>query len=272
MIISVVPSGGLFTVNSGPIVLPGLFSTTTGWPQRSCNSFPIRRPEMSSGPPGGKGTTSRTGFEGNSWAAAVAANARNARAAAIRLMRPKTIRAGTIMVRLANRGNHVRRPSDAPVSRHADVQGPREIAPLLRGVPRPRGGAPRAPGDDAAAEDRNVRGRGVHRREGPEPARAYALGPERRLARGGRPRARRRGAPEGRVRHPEDQQGARAPRRLRLLLPGPRQQLVGNPARAARDRRFLREGRRRRHERPRHRHGGFARIGTAMQITAGLHY
>src|SRR5262245_22848710 len=48
------------------MVEPGLFSTTTGWPQRSCSCDPIRRPEMSSGPPGGKGTTSRTGFDGNS--------------------------------------------------------------------------------------------------------------------------------------------------------------------------------------------------------------
>src|SRR6267142_580882 len=70
------------------MVLPGLFSTSTGWPQRSCNSFPISRPEMSSGPPGGKGTTRCTGFDGNSCAAALAASAST------------HTRAGTIMARL----------------------------------------------------------------------------------------------------------------------------------------------------------------------------
>src|SRR4051794_39801996 len=48
------------------MVLPGLFSTTTGWPQRSDRCWPTSRPEMSSGPPGGKGTTIRTGFDGKS--------------------------------------------------------------------------------------------------------------------------------------------------------------------------------------------------------------
>src|SRR6266487_2721030 len=64
------------------MVLPGLFSTTTGWLQRSCNSFPIRRPDMSSGPPGGNGTTSRTGFDGKSWPCASAPAAKSKRATA----------------------------------------------------------------------------------------------------------------------------------------------------------------------------------------------
>src|SRR5216683_6567384 len=86
------------------MVLPGLFSTMTGCSQRSCNSLPISRPAMSSGPPGGNGTTSLTGFEGKSCAAALEASANtHRRTAVVRLMIPprrKTIRAGTIMVRL----------------------------------------------------------------------------------------------------------------------------------------------------------------------------
>src|SRR5262249_39674492 len=58
----------------------GLFSTTTGWPQRSDRCCPISRPEMSSGPPGGKGTTRCTGFEGYCWADAAAAKAAKSRA------------------------------------------------------------------------------------------------------------------------------------------------------------------------------------------------
>src|SRR5882672_3003259 len=89
MIISTWPSGALFTTYSGPMVLPGLFSTMTGCPQRSCSSFPISRPAMLSGPPGGNGTTRRTGFEGNSCAVALAANANtHRRTAAVRLMIP----------------------------------------------------------------------------------------------------------------------------------------------------------------------------------------
>src|SRR5437879_4908967 len=97
MIMSVYPSGALFATYSGPIVLPGLFSTMTGCPQRSCSSLPIRRPEMSSGPPGGNGTTSLTGLEGKSCAAALQASAStHRRAAVVRLMIPprlETIRA-----------------------------------------------------------------------------------------------------------------------------------------------------------------------------------
>src|SRR5206468_1066585 len=190
------------------MVLPGLFSTTTGCPQRSCNSFPISRPEMSSGPPGGKGTTSFTGFEGNSCAAALAASAStHTRTAVVRLMIPprrETIRAPPPGESAPPRGYNCPKPiwgrydsgprrsakepfldhqSDAALARYLDVQGPREFAALLRGISRPGSGAPRAPRDDAAPEDRDVRRRRVRRREGPEPARADPLGPQRRDAR-----------------------------------------------------------------------------------------
>jgi len=57
------------------MVLPGLFSDDDRLPQRSCNSFPISRPEMSSRTARGKRTTRCTGFDGNSCAAALAASA-----------------------------------------------------------------------------------------------------------------------------------------------------------------------------------------------------
>src|SRR6266480_83776 len=43
---------------------PGLFSTTTDWPQTSCRRLPTRRAVMSVEPPGVNGTTTRTGFTG----------------------------------------------------------------------------------------------------------------------------------------------------------------------------------------------------------------
>src|SRR5215831_1676501 len=45
---------------------PGLFSTTTDWPQISCKRLPTRRAVMSVDPPGVNGTTMRTGFVGQS--------------------------------------------------------------------------------------------------------------------------------------------------------------------------------------------------------------
>src|SRR6267378_6196932 len=164
------------------MMLPGLFSTTTGWSQRSCNSFPMRRPEMSSGPPGGKGTTSRTGFKGKSCAAAFAASAStHRRTAAVRLMIPprrETIRAPPPGESASDRGYNCPQPiggrydagprrsakehvldrqSDVALARHPDVQEPRELAALLRGISRPGSGAPRSPRDDAAPEVRDVR-------------------------------------------------------------------------------------------------------------------
>jgi len=43
---------------------PGLFSTTTGWPQRVDSWSAIRRPTMSVAPPGANGTIRRTGRVG----------------------------------------------------------------------------------------------------------------------------------------------------------------------------------------------------------------
>src|SRR5215470_16539944 len=43
---------------------PGLFSITTDWPQTSCRRLPTRRAVVSVEPPGVKGTTMRTVFEG----------------------------------------------------------------------------------------------------------------------------------------------------------------------------------------------------------------
>ena len=49
---------------------PSLFSTTTGWPQRSVNFCAMRRAMMSVPPPGANPTTMRTAFAGY-WAQAV---------------------------------------------------------------------------------------------------------------------------------------------------------------------------------------------------------
>ena len=49
---------------------PGLFSTTTDWPQTSCRRLETRRAVMSVEPPGVNGTTTRTGFAGQSAPAA----------------------------------------------------------------------------------------------------------------------------------------------------------------------------------------------------------
>jgi len=43
---------------------PVLFSTTTGWPSASPSFGPISRAMMSTGPPGGNATSTRTGLEG----------------------------------------------------------------------------------------------------------------------------------------------------------------------------------------------------------------
>src|SRR6267378_5811933 len=132
---------------------------------------------MSSGPPGGKGTTSFTGFEGKSCAAALAASAStHRRAAVVRLMIPprlETIRPSPSGGKRAAPGYNCPKPNwgrhdsgprrsakeqvldrqpDAALARHLDVQGPRELAALLRGISRPGSGAPRAPRDDAALE------------------------------------------------------------------------------------------------------------------------
>jgi len=49
-----------------PILVPapGRFSMTKGWPSRSDSHWPISRARMSNAPPGGTGTTIRTGRAG----------------------------------------------------------------------------------------------------------------------------------------------------------------------------------------------------------------
>jgi hypothetical protein len=49
---------------------PGLFSTTTDWPQTSCKRLETRRAVISVEPPGVNGTTTRTGLTGQSAACA----------------------------------------------------------------------------------------------------------------------------------------------------------------------------------------------------------
>src|SRR5437868_11317829 len=51
---------------------PGLFSTTTDWPHTSCRRLEMSRAVMSVEPPGVNGTTTRTGFTGQSTPAALA--------------------------------------------------------------------------------------------------------------------------------------------------------------------------------------------------------
>src|SRR5262245_15305306 len=67
---SVWPSAGDLATKSVPTTVPapGRFSTSTGWPQTSCIFPATRRPMMSVAPPGGNGTTIRTGLVGNAHA------------------------------------------------------------------------------------------------------------------------------------------------------------------------------------------------------------
>src|SRR6185312_1070954 len=61
---------------------PGLFSTTTLWPHASPSFWAISRPTTSSGPPGGKGTTSLTACDGKTSAAALGMGSADSAAAA----------------------------------------------------------------------------------------------------------------------------------------------------------------------------------------------
>ncbi len=67
----VYPSGGDFATASAPMVPPAppRFSTTTGWPSASESLCAMGRAKMSVDPPGGNGTTSFSGFEGQACAA-----------------------------------------------------------------------------------------------------------------------------------------------------------------------------------------------------------
>src|SRR3712207_2104014 len=64
--ISVWPSAAACATCAAPIAppAPARFSTTKGWPVRACSRSASGRATTSLEPPGGKGTTSRTGREG----------------------------------------------------------------------------------------------------------------------------------------------------------------------------------------------------------------
>src|SRR6266513_5396661 len=74
----VVPSGALFATSSAAILppAPGRFSITTCRLQSSASFWPRARARISLGPPGVKPTTKRTGFSGQPWAGAPAAQTR----------------------------------------------------------------------------------------------------------------------------------------------------------------------------------------------------
>jgi hypothetical protein len=63
---SVAPSGAELATKSAPIwpLAPGRFSTMTGWPQIATSFGSMMRASVSAPPPGGNGTTMRTGLEG----------------------------------------------------------------------------------------------------------------------------------------------------------------------------------------------------------------
>jgi hypothetical protein len=56
---------------------PGRLSTTTCWPHAAVSFSPISRAITSEPSPGGLGTITRIGFEGNAWAAANGAATRS---------------------------------------------------------------------------------------------------------------------------------------------------------------------------------------------------
>ncbi len=64
---SVWPSGVARITSSEPIapLAPALFSTTTDWPSAAPSATAYWRAKTSVGPPGGNGTTSRIGRDGN---------------------------------------------------------------------------------------------------------------------------------------------------------------------------------------------------------------
>src|SRR5690349_6520421 len=82
---------------------------TTGWPQRAESSAPTARISTSTPPPGGNGTTMRTGLLGKPWAAAGAVPASSARpsaAPAAQKARRASEAARRIRLRMANRQAH----------------------------------------------------------------------------------------------------------------------------------------------------------------------
>ena len=88
------PSGALRTTVSTPTLPPApvRFSTVTGWPSFSCIRSASTRATTSVAPPGGKGTTMRSGRVGAQaapCAAAIRGSSGEARAASARLRREK---------------------------------------------------------------------------------------------------------------------------------------------------------------------------------------
>src|SRR5258706_1348807 len=77
------PSGADLATKSAPMwpLAPGRFSTTIGCAQIPASFGSMMRASVSAPPPGGNGTTMCTGFEGNPWENAPAAEKSNARPA-----------------------------------------------------------------------------------------------------------------------------------------------------------------------------------------------
>src|SRR5215831_15919306 len=73
---TVYPSAGAFAAASCPTLPPAppRFSTTFGWPVCSASLEDTMRVTTSAGPPGGKGTIQRIGFDGNDCACAACAS------------------------------------------------------------------------------------------------------------------------------------------------------------------------------------------------------
>src|SRR5712691_9196455 len=85
---SVYPSAGDWATKSAPRwpLAPGLFSTITCCPQRLASCGPRRRASASAPPPGGKGTTTCTGFAGKACATTLA-ESRTAKNNPVKFMR-----------------------------------------------------------------------------------------------------------------------------------------------------------------------------------------
>src|SRR5712691_474218 len=77
------PSGADLATKSAPMwpLAPGRFSTTIGCAQIPASFGSMMRASVSAPPPGGNGTTMCTGFEGNPWESAPAAEKSNAKPA-----------------------------------------------------------------------------------------------------------------------------------------------------------------------------------------------
>src|SRR3982074_3029544 len=95
----VYPSGSRWATISAAMwpPAPGLFSTTTDWPQTSCRRLPTRRAVVSVEPPGVNGTTTRTGLAGQSAPAAGDGPREGALAAAARPTKRRRLSIGALL-------------------------------------------------------------------------------------------------------------------------------------------------------------------------------